>query len=444
MSLFKQTMDYQTISFNKKPYNRVYVDHIKDGSKNSTWSGAYTNKQSPKSHRLNVTEIESAFFMLSSPIEERISIYEERYKKCMESPTQLSNWIKNVKQKGPPSPLIEGREKMMLNCQLPAKSKFSEILFSSVSTKSRSRHCSVQEATETTPTVRSSISTFLKKATRSLSTSYKQAPTSKQQKSIELAPLPSASYQKRFSFNRFSLTSKAKQQKGNALCQNSQTHPIPTGLKGHKKSSIRINPEGSISRAYGTTKKLSSKILGKKPIPSFEEECHETSNKLIRNKSIDSGIKMSDSSSFLSLEKPNSKQTEYADERQCQTIQSNLPPAPLLVSQNTYLYTDTTHDDSTPHLASSPSIDSVHLIVPPSHSSSIPPRCTLTGPKVNPVIASEESIFMKKARKQQEATAYSNCNKHQDKKKKNRASLLATSSLSTIRILSQKSQLLKR
>ena len=289
---------------------------------------------------------------------------------------------------------------------LPAKSKFSEILFSSVSTKSRSRHLSVQEATETTPTVRSSISTFLKKATGSLSTSYKQT----QPKST--TPMPSSSYQKRFSFNRFSLSTKAKQQQPKKK-RNTDLSQLP-----QNKTSL-VYPENSISRAYDTTKKLSSKLLSKKPIPSFEPPPSETKATLIRNESIDSGIKMSDSSSFLSL--------KYTDEKL------------LGESQSTQVPTDIR--DHFP-LASFPSIDSIHLVVPPSHSSSIPPRSTCTRSKLDSAKLKEESIFIKKAKKQQEALVSST--KQEQQKKKNRASLLATSSLSTIRILSQKSQLLKR
>ncbi|KAI8327419.1 hypothetical protein EDC96DRAFT_587601 [Choanephora cucurbitarum] len=386
------SLDTSAVGVKKKLIDK---NATKNSSRNSTWSGVYLNKKSTNSHhRLNVTEIETTFYMLSLPIEERIAFYEDKYRLCMESETQLSDWIKNVKQKGPPSPLAE--EKIML----PAKSKFSEILFSSVSTKSRSRHLSVQEATETTPTVRSSISTFLKKATGSLSTSYKQT----QPKST--TPMPSSSYQKRFSFNRFSLSTKARQQQPKKKRN--------TDLSPQNKTSP-VYPENSISRAYDTTKKLSSKLLSKKPIPSFEPPPSETKATLIRDESIDSGIKMSDSSSFLSL--------KLTDEK--------LPP--LDESQSTDMR------DHFP-LASFPSIDSIHLVIPPSHSSSIPPRSTCT--KLDSAKLKEESIFIKKAKKQQEAMVSST--KQEQQKKKNRASLLATSSLSTIRILSQKSQLLKR
>ncbi|KAG2231811.1 hypothetical protein INT48_003729 [Thamnidium elegans] len=107
---------------------------------------------------------------ISSPIEDRIDLYEHKYRICMQSRTELSNWIKSNKEKGVPAALTEGYSP-------PSRSR----LFSSLSTR---------------PTAISSLSTFLKKAT---SYNNKPCPPSTQHRfsltsSLNRFSLPKNSY----------------------------------------------------------------------------------------------------------------------------------------------------------------------------------------------------------------------------------------------------------
>lgn len=93
--------------------------------KNSTWSSAppqellplhitkkISDDQQQQTIKSNAAEGEQDDFIVTSinqtSTEERIKLYEQKYKSCMESKTQLSTWVKSTKKKGPPAPLTEG------------------------------------------------------------------------------------------------------------------------------------------------------------------------------------------------------------------------------------------------------------------------------------------------------------------------------------------------
>lgn len=52
----------------------------------------------------------ASFDIFTEPITNRIETYEKKYIACMNKKSELSNWIKNVQSKGPPSPLNEGND----------------------------------------------------------------------------------------------------------------------------------------------------------------------------------------------------------------------------------------------------------------------------------------------------------------------------------------------
>lgn len=45
----------------------------------------------------------------SLPASDRIKVYEQMYSSCMNTQSKLSTWIQSNKEKGPPSPLQEGK-----------------------------------------------------------------------------------------------------------------------------------------------------------------------------------------------------------------------------------------------------------------------------------------------------------------------------------------------
>ncbi|CEG78161.1 hypothetical protein RMATCC62417_12807 [Rhizopus microsporus] len=92
-------------------------------------------------------------------IEDRIRLYQEKYKHFMEADTQLRTWINTNKQKGPPLVLKEA-----FPCLRPRMSSISTPLSSS-KRKSLLLH-SNQEFDIVSPAPKASFSTFLKKAMR--------------------------------------------------------------------------------------------------------------------------------------------------------------------------------------------------------------------------------------------------------------------------------------
>ncbi|KAI8083588.1 hypothetical protein BDF21DRAFT_492522 [Thamnidium elegans] len=141
----------------------------KKPKQHNTWSCS-TSSYYLKAQQLEQQQQQKQPSFISSPIEDRIDLYEHKYRICMQSRTELSNWIKSNKEKGVPAALTEGYSP-------PSRSR----LFSSLSTR---------------PTAISSLSTFLKKAT---SYNNKPCPPSTQHRfsltsSLNRFSLPKNSY----------------------------------------------------------------------------------------------------------------------------------------------------------------------------------------------------------------------------------------------------------
>lgn len=132
---------------------------------------------------------EQALNTLGLSVNDRIQIYEEKYKSCMDLASPLSTWIPRMKEKGPPSPLNEGYTP-------PAfKSRLSDYFSSFSPSKQRRRKSLIP--TDITP--KASISTLLKKASKSFSTHTRNTPE-----------LTIHTSNHRFTFNRFSSISEEK------------------------------------------------------------------------------------------------------------------------------------------------------------------------------------------------------------------------------------------
>lgn len=70
-------------------------------TKNNTWSSSTTTCFLKKEDSRHVQ-----LSLMST--QHRIEMYEKKFKQCMESRTELPNWIKSSKEKGLPIPLTEG------------------------------------------------------------------------------------------------------------------------------------------------------------------------------------------------------------------------------------------------------------------------------------------------------------------------------------------------
>ncbi|KAI7900646.1 uncharacterized protein BX663DRAFT_553941 [Cokeromyces recurvatus] len=185
--------------------------------KNNPWSTS-TPKSNLKNNIINddkqIKKITLRDTILNLSIKKRIVFYEERYITCMSSQTELSAWIKSIKEKGKPSPLTEGYVP-------PTRSKFSEFLHNTLSIKQRKRmNIFSNHVTTTASTPKSSLSHFFKKTTNNLSTTHKLK-QHQQKQHTNSGPTPSPqiknstmnqSFRNRFSltasFTRLSLSSK--------------------------------------------------------------------------------------------------------------------------------------------------------------------------------------------------------------------------------------------
>lgn len=79
----------------------------KKPKQHSTWSCS-TSSYYLKTQQEQQQQHQQPSF-ITSPIEERIDLYEHKYRICMQSRTELSNWIKSNKAKGMPTALTEGK-----------------------------------------------------------------------------------------------------------------------------------------------------------------------------------------------------------------------------------------------------------------------------------------------------------------------------------------------
>ncbi|KAI9473583.1 MAG: hypothetical protein EXX96DRAFT_487464 [Benjaminiella poitrasii] len=339
-------------------------------------------------------------------IESRIRFYEEKYATCMCSETELSAWIRSIKGKGKPEPLTEGYIP-------PARSKLSDFFHYALSTKQRKRKATSNHFINTpAPAPKSSLSTFLKKATNSISTTYKLKKQQPKERIIS-GPAP-ISHTKdntlnQSTRNRFSITSSLTRfslsSKNNTLLRNTL---------------VQVEEDNDIS-ANGNTSILLKK--SKKP------------------RSQATILPHSPSSIFLDKLQPISSSSSSNREKRSSTLSKRSKSAK---SQNCHSYI--LHNDSA-HFSNCDIIqDNSTKVVktPPSLLRTISSRRNR-----NSVDKKEETVKNKgeyhsilAARSHQKKPRPEEQGK--EKLKKKRGSILAAPSLSTLRLLSQKTQALKR
>lgn len=77
----------------------------KKPKQNNTWSCSTSSYYLKEQAQEQETQHN---FITNTSIEDRIDLYEHKYKICMQSRTELSSWIKSNKAKGMPAALTEG------------------------------------------------------------------------------------------------------------------------------------------------------------------------------------------------------------------------------------------------------------------------------------------------------------------------------------------------
>lgn len=460
-------------SLNKKACHRKKPK----GSFNHTWSAStYKNQIQQQCSTLNLTSA-SSYIISTLPIETRIDFYEKKYEVVMETETRLSSWIKSSREKDPPpSPPISYKP-----IPTATKSRLPDFIFSSLSTRPKRKS---QLYFDSQPTAKSSISTFLRKASDTLTTSYNKQPSKRPQKTLLDNSKASSTLQHQNN-HRFSLTSSLNRL---SLSRNSYNSMISS-----EDPSCSINNENRPIDATTTTTTITTTKLKYKrfstPLSPHQESPPPPvqQKKTLRSSTDSTVVKERPQSNLL----PHSSSSIFLERlRSRSPILDNTPKSPEQTSQpnvlsqsNTYYNSNSsigTMDDDTP--PSSPSsIDSV--LTPPlspnsnSHHLYYQQRnkrrsqeLFFNHAKPKPSLSMMANITENKLLEQQEekttlsqtnnnnncisaTTAPSNggnysvidtttATNHQAKKK--RASLIITPSLSTIRLLSQKSQFLKR
>ncbi|KAK4516055.1 uncharacterized protein ATC70_011016 [Mucor velutinosus] len=173
-------------SLNKKSCHRKKPN----GSFNHTWSASTCKAQLLLQEQSPFNLATASNYIVSTlPIETRISFYEKKYQLIMESETQLASWIKAAKEQASPPP------KPSTPIPTATRSRLPDFLFASLSTRpKRKSQIQFDLLALSPPTAKSSISTFLRRASDTLTTSYSKRST------------PSTTPQNQYN-HRFSLTS---------------------------------------------------------------------------------------------------------------------------------------------------------------------------------------------------------------------------------------------
>ncbi|KAG2211401.1 hypothetical protein INT46_001632 [Mucor plumbeus] len=453
-------------SLNKKVCHRKKPK----GSFNHTWSAStYKNQIQHECSTFNLTSA-SSYIVSTLPIETRIDFYEKKYQAVMEAETKLSSWIKSSRDKDPPpsTPILSKP------ISTATKSRLPDFIFSSLSTRSKRKN---QLHFDLQPTAKSSISTFLKKASGTLTTSYNKQPSKRPQKSLFDNPKTPSTLQYQNN-HRFSLTSSINRL---SLSKNNYSNNMilsedPSCSINNENKPVITTTTKSKYKRFSTT---FSPHQENSPPPVQQKKTlkSSTDSTVIKKRPQSSLLPQSSSSIFLERLRSRSPISDNTPKSSAQTIQPNV-----LCQSNIYYNSNSsigTMDDDTP--PSSPSsIDSV-LTPPLSHNKNShnlyyqqrnkrrSQELFFNHAKPKTSISMMANITENKLLEQQEEkitlsqTNNNNCipaatapsdggnyfvtntttaTNHQAKKK--RASLLITPSLSTIRLLSQKSQLLKR
>ncbi|CAO3627481.1 unnamed protein product [Mucor fragilis] len=412
----------------------------------------------------------------------------------MESETQLASWVKTAKQQAPPPP------KPNIPVPTATRSRLPDFLFASLSTRpKRKSQIPFDSITPSPPTAKSSISTFLRRASDTITTSY-----SKQTSTKRLAPstTPQNQYNHRFSLtsslNRLSLSRNScssmilsEEPSNPPAATNNETKAFTTAKSKYKRFSTPLSPQPQ-------TPLLSLSLQQRRQLQQQQSQSKKTLKSSTDNPTT---VKKRPQSSIL----PQSSSSIFLERLRSRSPISDKTPKSCQQQPNILSQSNTTHynsnssigtmDEDTP--PSSPSsIDSIstpphtpntnnnghHLLYYQQRNKRRSQELILTNGAVTATAKHKPSLNMmthiseNRILEQQEDTSSleavgihisnNECNpastaidaplnggnysvitaesleKQQAKKK--RASLSITPSLSTIRLLSQKSQFLRR
>ncbi|KAL7319061.1 hypothetical protein PS15m_002231 [Mucor circinelloides] len=493
-------------SLNKKSCHRKKPK----GPFNHTWSASTYKSQLLLQEQSTFNLATASTYIVSTlPIETRIDFYEKKYQLIMESETQLASWIKEAKEKDPP-PLPP---KPSIPMPTTTRSRLPDFLFASLSTRpKRKSQIQFDSIAPSSPTAKSSISTFLRRASDTLTTSYSKQPSSK--KSIP-STTPQNQYNHRFSLtsslNRLSLsrnscnnmilseetscpptttnnetksstTTKSKCKRfSTPLSTHLQTMPPPLPLPLQQQRQLQqAHPQ---SQPKKTLKSFADSAIAKKrPQSSILPQ----SSSSIFLERLRSRSPISDKTAKSCQQQPNilsqSSTTHYNSNSSIGTMDEDTPPSSpsSTDSVSTPPHTPNTNNNNN---------NGYHLLYYQQQQrnkrksqelffASAIPAATAAEPKPKPCLAMMSHITENRILEQQEdipalteADIHSNNNEcnpassptainaplnggdysvtttkslEKQQVKKKRASLSITPSLSTIRLLSQKSQFLRR
>ncbi|KAL9554068.1 hypothetical protein MBANPS3_002990 [Mucor bainieri] len=465
------------------------------GSFNHTWSASTCKAQLLLQEQAPLNLATASTYIVSTlPIETRISFYEKKYQLIMASETQLASWIKATKEQAPSPP------KPSIPIPTSTRSRLPDFLFASLSTRPKRKSQIQLDSIEPSPhTAKSSISTFLRRASDTLATSYSKQTTSRRSTS---STSPQTQHNHRFSLtsslNRLSLSRNScssmiisEELSSPPTTTNNEIKSLTTTKSKYKRLSTPLSPPQAQTLPPPLPLQLQQQLQQQQP-QSNKAIKSSADNTTVKRRPQSNILPQSSSSIFLERLRSRSPISDRAS-KSCQQ-QPNI----ILQSNNTHYNSNSsigTMDEDTP--PSSPS--SIDSISTPPHTPNTNNNnghhllyCqqqqrnkrrsqelfftnnAATAAKYKPSLSvmshiSENKIFEQQENVSSLAAVHINNNEcdpastatdaplnggnypvitakslESQQAKKKRASLSITPSLSTIRLLSQKSQFLRR
>ncbi|KAF1799226.1 hypothetical protein V8B55DRAFT_1565022 [Mucor lusitanicus] len=341
-------------SLNKKSCHRKKPKE----SFNHTWSASTCKAQLLLQEQSPFNLATASNYIVSTlPIETRIRFYQKKYQLIMESDTQLASWIKAAKeQAAPPPPKLS-----IVPIPAATRSRLPDFLFASLSTRPKRRsqvHLDDSSLATSPPTAKSSISTFLKRASDTLTTSYGKQTSSKRPAAPSAAP--QNPYNHRFSLasslNRLSLSRNS--------CSSMILSEEPSSSPPHPTATTN-NEIKSSTTAKSKYKRLSTPLSPQPqtlppPLP-LQQQQHLQPNKTLKPSADNTNVKRRPQSSIL----PQSSSSIFLER-----LRSRSPIADK-TSKSCQQQPNILSQSNTTHYNSNSSIGTMDEDTPPSSPSSI-------------------------------------------------------------------------
>ncbi|GAN07167.1 hypothetical protein MAM1_0151c06660 [Mucor ambiguus] len=341
-------------SLNKKSCHRKKPK----GSFNHTWSASTCKTQLLLQEQSPFNLATASNYIVSTlPIETRISFYEKKYQLIMESETQLASWIKATKEQAPPPP------KPSIPMPTATRSRLPDFLFASLSTRPKRKSQAQFDSISPSPqTAKSSISTFLRRASDTLTTSYSKQTSSKRSTPSTTSTTPQNQYSHRFSLtsslNRFSLSRNScssmilsEEPSSPATATNNEIKSSTTTKSKNKRFSTPLSPQPQILPPPTPLQQQQRQLHQQQP-QSNKTLKYSTNNTTVKRRPQSSVLPQSSSSIFLERLRSRSPISDKTS-KSCQQ-------QPNVISQS-----------NTSHYNSNSSIGTMDEDTPPSSPSSI-------------------------------------------------------------------------